>query len=128
MIRHIDITGINIELKDDIKKYVRKKIGRLDRFVPRHARESLLAEVVLKETNEKHGNKYECEIKIQVPDELLVAKDSTMNMFAAVDIVEQKIKNSMRKYKELRTEHGRGIFSRLRRREPIESEADLTLE
>lgn len=117
MIKRIDITGINIELKDDIKKYVRKKIGRLDRFVPRHARESLYVEVILKETNEKHGNKYECEIKIQVPDELLVAKDSTMNMFAAVDIVEQKVKNLMRKYKEQRSDHGRGILQRFRRKD-----------
>ncbi|HEX6462081.1 MAG TPA: ribosome-associated translation inhibitor RaiA [Candidatus Saccharimonadales bacterium] len=128
MIKRIDITGINIELKADIKKYVRRKIGRLDRFVPRHARESLHAEVILKEANEKHGNKYECEIKVHVPDELLVVKDSTMNIFAAVDIVEQKLKNVMRKYKEQRTDHGRGILSRLRRRPSLASEDELAVE
>lgn len=122
MIQHIDISGDNYELKDDIKKYVHRKIGRLDRFVPRHARESMRAEVILKEVGDKHGNKYQCEVIMVVPDERLTAKDSTLNMFAAVDIVEQKIKNMLRKYKEQRTNHGRGILHRLRRQSSLSSE------
>ena len=90
MIKHIDISGIGYELEEDIKRYARRKIGRLDRFVPRKARPSLRAEVRLRQTNESHGNKYECEVVFHVPDEQLTAHDSTMNMFAAIDIVEEK--------------------------------------
>lgn len=129
MIKHIDISGINYDLEEDIKRYVRRKIGRLDRFVPRHARGSLHAEVRLRQPNEKHGNKYECEVIFHVPDEQLVAKDTTMNMFAAVDIVEEKMKNALRKYKDKHTASakGGGLLGRFKRRrgsktEPIQEE------
>jgi len=117
MIKHIDISGIGYELEEDIKRYARRKIGRLDRFVPRKARPSLRAEVRLRQTNESHGNKYECEVVFHVPDDQLTAHDSTMNMFAAIDIVEEKMKNTLRRYKEKHSAVGKGngLFRRLRR-------------
>ena len=101
MIGHIDITGVQYSPDEAIKKYVTKKIGKLDRFLPRHARKTLKAEVVLKEVNRANGNKYECDVKLTVPGKSLNAKDSTMNMFAAIDIVERKLSDQMRKYKEM---------------------------
>ncbi len=77
-----------------------KKIGRLDRFVPRHARKTLQVEVILEEVNRANGNKYECDIRLTLPNKVLTAKDSTMNMLAAIDIVEAKLVNQLRKYKE----------------------------
>lgn len=118
MIQRIDISGISYDLDDDIKKYVRRKIGKLDRFIPRQARSSAHVEVRLKQINESHGNKYECEVLVHVPDEQLTVKDSTMNMFAAIDIVEEKMKNLLRKYKEKHQGHARaggGILGRFRR-------------
>lgn len=100
MIEHIDITGVRYTPDEPIKKYVTKKIGKLDRFLPRHARKTLKAEVVLKEVNRAQGNKYECDVKLTVPGKSLNAADSTMNMFAAVDIVEKKLSEQLRKYKE----------------------------
>lgn len=98
MITHIDITGVRYQVDDVTKKYVMKKIGRLDRFLPRHARKSVKAEVVLKEVNRANGNKYECDIVIKVPGKSLTAKDSTLNMLAAVDIVEAKLATQLKKY------------------------------
>lgn len=98
MITHIDITGVRYQVDDVTKKYVMKKIGRLDRFLPRHARKSVKAEVVLKEVNRANGNKYECDIIIKLPGKSLTAKDSTLNMLAAVDIVEAKLAAQLRKY------------------------------
>ena len=43
MIEHIDITGVRYTPDEPIKKYVTKKIGKLDRFLPRHARKTLIA-------------------------------------------------------------------------------------
>ncbi len=128
MLQHIDITGINIELEDDIKRYVRRKIGKLDRLVPRQARPEARAEVRIKFLNEKHGNKYECEVLVHLPDEQITAKDSTMNQFAAVDIVEEKLKNVLRKYKEKHqgsAKAGGGILGRFRRRVSDERETDI---
>lgn len=105
MITHIDIAGVKYNLDDMTKKYVNKKIGRLDRYLPKKDRNGVRAEVKLKEVNRDHGNKYECEVLLFVPDKTLMAKDTTVNMLAAVDIVEEKLKNQLKKYKGERTSH-----------------------
>ena len=105
MIQSISISGVKYDVDPTTKKYVMRKIGRLDRYLPRHARKSVTAEVKLKEVNRDHGNKYEAEIILNVPDKQLTAKDSTVNMLAAVDIVEAKIVNQLRKYKDLHIGH-----------------------
>ena len=118
MIQSIAITGVKYDVDDTTKKYVMRKIGRLDRFLPKHARKSVTAEVKLKEVNRDHGNKYEAEIILHVPDKQLAAKDSTVNMIAAVDIVEAKIINQLRKYKDLHLGHTgrtRAVLSKFKR-------------
>lgn len=117
MIESIDITGVKYELDDTTKKYVTKKIGRLDRYLPRHARKSATAEVRLRPGGGDHGNKYEAEVILHVPDKTLTAKDSTVNMLAAIDIVEAKIVAQLHKYKETTIPHvgRRGVLGRFKR-------------
>lgn len=117
MIQKINITGVKFTLDATTKKYVTKKIGRLDRYLPKHARKSATAEVKLKEVNKDHGNKYEAEVILHVPDKNLTAKDTTMNLLAAVDIVELKLVNQLKKYKELHVAHigRRTMLSRFKR-------------
>lgn len=98
MISQVDITGIHYEVGDDLKKYVTKKIGKLDRFVPRHARKSMHVEVKLTELKTK-SNRNKCEVILHLPERQLTASEATVNMFAAVDVVETKIKNQLKKYK-----------------------------
>ena len=124
MIEQIDIAGLKLELDEDIKKYVHRKIGRLDRYVTRHARKSLRADVKLRDVGRKYGNKYECEVILHMPSETITSKDSTMNMFAAVDIVEAKLKNQLKKYKDQHIHtRGGGIIGRFKQRlgEPAET-------
>ena len=118
MIESIAISGVKYTPDEHTKKYVRRKVSRLDRFLPRHARKSVTAEVKLKEVNKDHGNKYEAEVILYVPDKKLTAKDSTVNMLAAVDIVEAKLVSQLRKYKDLHVRHigkQRGVLSRFKR-------------
>jgi len=117
MIDHLTITGVKVELDEATKKYVAKKIGRLDRYLPKHARKSVTADIKLKEVNRDHGNKYEAEVILSVPDKVLTAKDSTVNILAAVDIVEAKLVDQLRKYKELSLPHigRRSMLSRFKR-------------
>ena len=117
MINSITITGVKFDLDDTTKKYVIKKIGRLDRYLPRHARKSASAEVLLKEVNLDHGNKYEAEVILHVPDRQLTAKDSTVNVLAALDIVEAKLAAQLHKYKEVNIAHvgRRGMLARFKR-------------
>lgn len=103
---HIDITGVRYQVDDVTKKYVTKKVSRLNRFLPRHARKSAKAEVVLKEVNRANGNKYECDVVITVPGKKIAAKDSTLNMLAAIDIVEAKLSTQIKKYHAEHAFHG----------------------
>ena len=117
MINAISITGVKFDLDETTKKYVIKKIGRLDRYLPRHARKSAKAEVKLKEINKDHGNKYEAEVILYVPEKILTAKDSTVNILAALDIVEAKLATQLHKYKETTIPHvgRRGVMARFKR-------------
>lgn len=115
---HIDITGVRYTPDALTKKYVIKKIGSLDRYISRHARKTASAEVKLKEVNRAYGNKYECDVIMHVPDITMTAKDSTVNMLAAVDIVEEKLRVQLKKYHDERTDHRghHGIVSRFKDR------------
>jgi putative sigma-54 modulation protein len=117
MIESIDITGTRYDVDETTKKYILKKIGRLDRYLPRHARKSVTADVRLWQINADHGNKYEAEVILNIPDKRLTAKDSTVNMLAAIDIVEAKLTTQLRKYKEANIPHvgRRGVLSRFKR-------------
>lgn len=106
MITHIDITGVGSFAPDEsMKRYIRKKIGALDRLAPRHARKTIHAAVKVAEVNRKQGNKYEVEAILEVPGKQLTAKDSTMNVLAATDIVEAKLSSQLRKYKQESVPH-----------------------
>lgn len=117
MITKIDITGIHYEPTEELKKYVIKKVSRLDRFAPRHARKNMTASVNLEERKTK-TDRNQCEVILHMPDQPITAKEATINMFAAVDIVETKLKSQLKKYKAT---HGgdkqdhRGILRRLLR-------------
>lgn len=117
MINRISITGVKYDIDEQTKKYVIKKISRLDRYLPRHARKTASAEVLLKEVNRAHGNKYEAEVIIRVPSKTLTAKDSTVNILAALDIVEAKLATQLHKYKSTTKDHTgpHALLSRLKR-------------
>lgn len=100
MIASIDITGIKYNVNEKTQKYVVDKVGKLDKYVPSHARKTMVADVKLRQVNQDHGNKYEAEVILQVPDKTITAKDTTMNMMAAIDIVEAKLIAQLRKYKQ----------------------------
>jgi ribosomal subunit interface protein len=106
MIANIEITGVGGYVPDEsTKKYIRKRIGGLDKKATKHARKTMRAEVKLAEVNRDKGNKYEVEAIIIIPDQRIIAKDSTMNILAATDIVEAKLAAQLRKYKEEHVPH-----------------------
>lgn len=117
MIKNIDISGIGYELDEATKAYIEKKISKLDKYLPRKKRDSAKVQVKLKKVNKDHGNKYEAEIILSVPDKVITAKDSTVNMLAAIDIVEAKILAQIHKYKEESISHisKRRLMSKFKR-------------
>lgn len=98
----LEIAGVHMQLDEDLKKYVYKKIDKLDKYVPRRARGSVHAEVKLKESHAKNKRQFTCEIILNLPNEQIMVTESTLNMFAAVDIAEATLKNRLKKYKEMK--------------------------
>ncbi len=118
MIQKLEITASGVELDNDIKKYVNKKIGRLDKYITKHARKSAHAEVKLKLDKGKKNDKFMAEVVLQLPNETLTAKESTLNIYAAIDIVEAKLRSQLRKYKDKATDHKsdrKGLLRHVRR-------------
>lgn len=121
MIKRLEINGIHTDVPDSLKKYVIKKIGKLDNYIPRTARESAHAEVKLKERQAKDKKNCTCEVILHLPNETITTKETTMNMFSAVDIVEAKLKNLLKKYKDthnVRRIHRR-VLNRVLKRRPV---------
>ncbi len=105
MIQKLEITGVHMHVGDDLRKYITKKIGGLDRYVPRAARESLHAELKLKESNARGRQERTCEVIVHLPNDVFAVKETTINMYAAVDIAEEKLKTQLRKYKDTHSAH-----------------------
>lgn len=109
MIQKIDVRGIHMKVEPKLHAYATKKIGKLDGFMSRHVRRSARAEIILKEEILKTKKNNICEVILHLPQGIITTKESTINMFAAIDIVEAKLKNQLKKYKEL---HGNPRFHR----------------
>jgi putative sigma-54 modulation protein len=112
-----EISGVHSKVDDKLRKYITKKIGGLDKYLPRSAKSSAHAEVKLKGSKSKDKNQYTCEVILHVPIENITVSETTINMYAAVDIAEEKLKHAVRKYKDA---HGtprlhRRILARFKR-------------
>ena len=120
MIEKLEISAQHTELTPELKKYIYKKIGRLDRYMPKRTRESMHAEVKLKESKIKDRKQFTCAVVLRVPNSVLDASETTINMFAAIDIVETKLKQQLKKHKQQHTDPKayRRIFQKLRRSDP----------
>jgi len=118
MLKKFEIQGVHTTVDDNLKRYVTKKIGRLDKYLPRQHRDSAHAEVSLKERKAKDKKQCTCEVTLHLPHQTINIEESTLNMYAAVDIVEAKLKQQIKKYKDVRGSGKlhRHMFARFRKR------------
>lgn len=118
MLERYEVQGIHAAIDDKLKAHVDKKLGGLDRYIARANREGAHMEVHLKETGKKGNARSRCEVTLHLPHQNIIIKENAVNLYAAVDIVETKLKQQLQKYKEL---HGSGkqrrhMFARFRRK------------
>lgn len=119
MLQKFEIQGVHTDVDDALRRYINRKIGSLDRYLSKHSRESAHGEVILRETKSKKNDHCNCEVILHLPHQNIVVKESALNMYAAVDIVEAKLKQQIKKYKDT---HGNGkmhrhLMGRLKRRQ-----------
>lgn len=116
MFQKFEIQGVHTTVDDELRSHVTKKIGMLDRYLSRHNRVSAHAEVYLKESKAKNNDHCTCEVTLYLPHQTIFAKESASSMYAAVDVVEVKLKEQLRDYKD---QHGgkirRHIIGRFQR-------------
>jgi ribosomal subunit interface protein len=110
MIDKVEVVGTKVKLEDNFRKYAMKRIGRLDRYLPKKCKKDVIARVAVSQVNRAHGNKYEIRGTIEVPGgKVIAARDEAGNMFAGVDILEAKLMGQVRRYKtESEGRRGRG--------------------
>ena len=96
----LQTTGRHYELDTKIVAYTHKKLGGLDKYLPKRSRDGVQGKVIL-EFDEAHVQSQQCicEVTIEVKGERLHAKEATINMYAAIDICEQKLKSQVLTYK-----------------------------
>lgn len=118
MIKSINISGVHKKLNQDTESYVYQKIGLLDKFIPRKARESTHADVKIKQSKAKDKRQFECEVIIKLPKQTLTVHKLGSTVPEAIDLVENNLKIQLKKYKD---KHAgprlhRRVLSRLRRK------------
>lgn len=100
MIDKIELSGNDYRVEEPLKKYVGKRIGKLDRYLPRGFKKDVVAKVVVSEIGKNKTEKYEISVAMDIPGgKVIAARDECSNVFAGVDLVEAKLMGQIRRYK-----------------------------
>ena len=95
----INLTGHHVEVTPALREYVNRKFGR----VVRHFDHVTSARVIL--TVEKQSSKAEASLHVSGAD--LFANASHHDMYAAIDLLADRIDSQVRRHKEKLTDHHR---------------------
>jgi putative sigma-54 modulation protein len=116
MLQKFEISGVHIQVGDKLHTYITRKLGRIDRYLSKPARASAHLEIRLKEGKQGGQKVCTCNAILHLPHDTIKISESTINMFAAVDIVQEKLKQQITKYKASHTDakRQRRLFARRR--------------
>ena len=100
MIEKIEINGNDYKVEEPLRRYVEKRLGKLDRYLPRGFKKDVVLKVIVSTIGKSKGEKYEVSVAMDIPGgKVLAAKDECSNVFAGVDLVEAKVTGQIRRYK-----------------------------
>lgn len=111
---------MSYDIDDATRKEVFKKLGSLDKYMPRHAVKSAKIDLRLIDASKKRNHsdeKYEAEIVLTIPGEIINASGLSGTMLLAIDAAAAKTQSQLRDYKQKNIAHigRRGILSRFKR-------------
>jgi len=114
MVQKFELSATQMELDERLKKYATKKLAYIDKYLSKHVRSSAHLEVRLKEHKSGGQKQSVCDVLLHLPHDTIKIRESTQNIFASIDIVEAKLKQQVRHYKELHTDgkRRRRLFAR----------------
>ena len=88
-----NIRGENIEVTDSIRDYVEKKIGNLERYFDQTRTSEVHVNLSV------HNDGQRIEVTIPMTDLVLRAEEAHNDLYAAIDLVVDKLERQIRKYK-----------------------------
>lgn len=100
MIEKIEVNGNDYKVEESLKKYVVKRLGKLDRYLPKTAKKDVVMTVIVSSIGKGKSDKYEISVAMELTGgKVIAAKDECTNVFAGVDLVEAKLAGQIRRYK-----------------------------
>lgn len=96
----IQLTGRKYEIDKELKKYVNRKLGKLDKYLPRQHKAMGMSVEIFRDPSGKEDNRYKVKAILEVAGPDLVAETATINPHSAIDIVEQKLRLQIKRYKD----------------------------
>ena len=99
MINKIEINGVHVKLDSQTQDYAIEKIGKIDKYLPLSARTSAHGEIKLIKEKIKTREIFTCEVVLFLPHSVVTSKESAPSFIVAIDLVEGKLKNQLKKYK-----------------------------
>lgn len=100
MIEKIEISGKDYKVEEPLRKYVQKRIGKLDRYLPRGAKNDVVCKMIVESIGKSKGEKYNLSVAMELTGgKVIAAKDECTNVFAGVDLIEAKLLGQIRRYK-----------------------------
>jgi len=103
------VQGKNIQVTDRLREYVETKVDRLDRYLP--AITDARMELAIEQTR-KHGDRQIAQLTIHSKGMMLRAEERSGDIFTSVDMVMDKMKRQIDRYKSKRRGRLRGTQAR----------------
>ena len=103
------VQGKNIQVTDRLREYVETKVDRLDRYLPTitDARMELASE-----QTRRHGDRQIAQLTVHSKGMMLRAEERSGDIFTSVDMVMDKMKRQIDRYKSKRRDRYRGTQTR----------------
>lgn len=96
------IHGKNVEITDAIREYVEEKMGKSEKY-SKHILEMNVELSVAK--NPRIKNNQQVAVTASVNGLVLRAEEASVNMYAAIDLVADKLERQLKKYERKRNSH-----------------------
>lgn len=91
----ITITGLNFEVTESIRNYIEKKITHLEKY---HDRFITLSVELDKNLHHKKGEVFRVRINAQIPQAVLHAEETAVDLYAAIDLAQEELAVLLKKH------------------------------
>ena len=114
----IEISGLHVPITEDIDRFVRKKIQKLDKYLT----DIITVHMIIK--SEK--TRFETEINAVTKGSVINAKETEIDLYASIEGAIKKVLRQSKKYKEKKKNHKSPKYkeiTELSQQDPVNAEA-----